>query len=77
MPTPPAVPKASLLIGAVILAVVNRLMGREMSHRELFHGVLRLEQTLTTGGGWQDQKGEQECVSHRSVSVVGGVNQLR
>ncbi len=57
-----AIPKGSGLgtssiIGAVILAVVNRLMGREMTRRELFHGVLRLEQTLTTGGGWQDQVG--------------------
>ncbi len=63
-----AVPKGSGLgtssiIGAVILAVVNRLMGREMTQRELFHGVLRLEQALTTGGGWQDQVG----------GAVGGV----
>jgi len=63
-----AIPKGSGLgtssiIGAVILAVVNRLMGREMTRRELFHGVLRLEQTLTTGGGWQDQVG----------GAVGGV----
>jgi galactokinase/mevalonate kinase-like predicted kinase len=63
-----AIPKGSGLgtssiIGAVILAVVNRLMGREMTSRELFHGVLRLEQSLTTGGGWQDQVG----------GAVGGV----
>jgi galactokinase/mevalonate kinase-like predicted kinase len=32
-------------------------MGRQLSRRELFHGVLRLEQALTTGGGWQDQVG--------------------
>lgn len=57
-----AIPKGSGLgtssiMGAVILAVINRVMGRTLSQRELFHGVLRLEQALTTGGGWQDQIG--------------------
>jgi galactokinase/mevalonate kinase-like predicted kinase len=57
-----AIPKGSGLgtssiVGAVILAVVQRMLGREMTRRELFHGVLRLEQALTTGGGWQDQVG--------------------
>ena len=32
-------------------------MGRQLTHRELFYAVLRLEQALTTGGGWQDQIG--------------------
>ena len=57
-----AVPKGSGLgtssiMGAVLLAVISRVMGRTLSQRELFHGVLRLEQALTTGGGWQDQIG--------------------
>ncbi len=57
-----AIPKGSGLgtssiMGAVILAVVNRVLGRALSSTELFHGVLRLEQKLTTGGGWQDQIG--------------------
>ncbi len=57
-----AIPKGSGLgtssiMGAVILAVIHRVLGRELSPRELFHGVLRLEQALTTGGGWQDQVG--------------------
>ncbi|MGC4052096.1 MAG: L-fucokinase [Paludibaculum sp.] len=47
----------SSILGAVILAVVNRLMGRALDQRRLFHDVLRLEQALTTGGGWQDQAG--------------------
>ncbi|WP_321472234.1 L-fucokinase [uncultured Paludibaculum sp.] len=47
----------SSILGAVILAVVNRLMGRPLDQRMLFHDVLRLEQALTTGGGWQDQAG--------------------
>lgn len=52
----------SSILGAVILAVIRRLMGRPLHHREIFHDVLRLEQALTTGGGWQDQIG----------GVVGG-----
>ena len=44
-------------MGSVILAVINRVLGRALSQTELFHGVLRLEQKLTTGGGWQDQIG--------------------
>jgi fucokinase len=57
-----AVPKGSGLgtssiMGAVVLAVIQRVLGRELSSTELFHAVLRLEQALTTGGGWQDQIG--------------------
>jgi len=57
-----AIPKGSGLgtssiMGAVLTAVVNRVMGRTLSPAELFHSVLRLEQALTTGGGWQDQIG--------------------
>jgi len=57
-----AIPKGSGLgtssiMGAVVLAVLARLMGLRMTPRELFHAVLRLEQELTTGGGWQDQVG--------------------
>jgi len=47
----------SSILGAVILAVIRRLTGRPLNHREIFHDVLRLEQALTTGGGWQDQIG--------------------
>ncbi len=47
----------SSIMGAVLMSVIHRMMGRELSHRELFHGVLQLEQELTTGGGWQDQIG--------------------
>lgn len=47
----------SSIMGAVLLAVINRLKGKTLSQRELFHLVLQLEQELTTGGGWQDQIG--------------------
>ncbi len=57
-----AIPKGSGLgtssiMGAVILAAIHRAAGKELSQRELFYSVLRLEQALTTGGGWQDQIG--------------------
>ena len=57
-----AIPKGSGLgtssiMGAAIVAAVARVVGQELSQRELFHQVLRLEQALTTGGGWQDQIG--------------------
>jgi len=57
-----AIPKGSGLgtssiMGAVILAAIQRTMGIQLSQRQLFYSVLRLEQALTTGGGWQDQIG--------------------
>jgi galactokinase/mevalonate kinase-like predicted kinase len=53
-------------MGAVLMAVIHRMIGRRLSPQELFHGVLRLEQELTTGGGWQDQIG----------GAVGGVKMI-
>jgi len=63
-----AIPKGSGLgtssiLGAVIVAVIYRSMGRELTPTDLFNKVLQLEQALTTGGGWQDQVG----------GVLGGV----
>ncbi|MBN2594699.1 MAG: hypothetical protein JXA81_14420, partial [Sedimentisphaerales bacterium] len=57
-----AIPKGSGLgtssiMGAVILGAIQRIMGIELSRQQLFYSVLRLEQALTTGGGWQDQIG--------------------
>ena len=47
----------SSIMGAVILSVIHRVLGTTLAWRDLFHGVLQLEQALTTGGGWQDQVG--------------------
>ncbi len=58
----------SSILGAVILAVVQRMCGREFRRRELFHDVLRLEQALTTGGGWQDQVGG--CVGGCKITAT-------
>jgi galactokinase/mevalonate kinase-like predicted kinase len=57
----------SSIMGAVLVSVISRLTGRSLTERELFHAVLRLEQELTTGGGWQDQVG----------GVVEGVKVIR
>ena len=67
-----AIPKGSGLgtssiMGAVILAAIQRIMGIELSQRQLFYSVLRLEQALTTGGGWQDQIG----------GAIAGVKMIR
>ena len=50
-------------MGAVILAVIRRVMGHALTQKDMFNQVLQLEQALTTGGGWQDQVG----------GAVGGV----
>jgi galactokinase/mevalonate kinase-like predicted kinase len=47
----------SSILGAVVLAALHRTMGKTLSQRELFYETLRLEQALTSGGGWQDQVG--------------------
>ena len=47
----------SSIMGAVLLKVIGRTMGRKLTQHQLFHAVLQLEQALTTGGGWQDQIG--------------------
>lgn len=47
----------SSIMGAVLISVIARMIGQNLSQRELFHRVLQLEQELTTGGGWQDQIG--------------------
>lgn len=47
----------SSIMGAVLLATIHRVLGRHLSQNELFHAVMRLEQIMTTGGGWQDQVG--------------------
>jgi len=47
----------SSLMGAALVAVIHRVIGRDLTSDELFNKVLQLEQELTTGGGWQDQIG--------------------
>jgi len=47
----------SSILGAVVLAAIYRVMGQALTQKELFYATLRLEQALTSGGGWQDQVG--------------------
>lgn len=50
----------SSILGAAVLAALHRTLGRNPTHAELHRETLRLEQSLTTGGGWQDQVGGVE-----------------
>lgn len=52
----------SSILAAAVLAAVGAATGRHLSQDALIHAVCRVEQLLTTGGGWQDQVG----------GVVGG-----
>lgn len=57
-----AIPKGSGLgtssiIGAALLAALNRAGGLNWDNIDLYARVLAMEQLLTTGGGWQDQAG--------------------
>jgi galactokinase/mevalonate kinase-like predicted kinase len=66
-----AVPKGSGLgtssiLGATILAALERFLGLDVDQDTLVRQVLQLEQMLTTGGGWQDQIG----------GVIGGVKYI-
>uniref|UniRef100_A0A7N5ZT94 L-fucose kinase n=1 Tax=Anabas testudineus TaxID=64144 RepID=A0A7N5ZT94_ANATE len=56
LPTGSGLGTSSILAGA-LLAAVYRCTGRAYDTDSLIHGVLYLEQMLTTGGGWQDQVG--------------------
>jgi galactokinase/mevalonate kinase-like predicted kinase len=57
-----AVPKgsglgSSSILGAAIMAALQRFFGLTADRDELVRQVLQMEQLLTTGGGWQDQIG--------------------
>jgi fucokinase len=47
----------SSILGAVILAALERLMGRRTGPGALIRRTSVLEQMISTGGGWQDQAG--------------------
>lgn len=47
----------SSILGTAVLGCLRELSGQDAGWRSLFHAVLRLEQRMTTGGGWQDQIG--------------------
>ena len=47
----------SSILGTATLGCLRRLSGQDHGWETLFNSVLRLEQRMTTGGGWQDQIG--------------------
>lgn len=57
----------SSILAATMLAALARFRGRSPSPGTLYDWTLRLEQRLSTGGGWQDQAG----------GVVGGIKSIR
>lgn len=56
----------SSILAATLLAALARMLGRRPAPARLFEWTLRLEQRLSTGGGWQDQVG----------GVVGGIKSI-
>ncbi len=56
LPTGSGLGTSSILAGA-LLALLGECCGFRYDRSSLVHAVLRLEQMLTTGGGWQDQVG--------------------
>ncbi|KAK5927309.1 hypothetical protein CgunFtcFv8_012477 [Champsocephalus gunnari] len=56
VPTGSGLGTSSILAGALLSAVYS-CTGQTFDRNSLIHAVLHLEQTLTTGGGWQDQVG--------------------
>ena len=51
---------ASSILAGAVLAAVARAVGWQLTPATLTHGVLIVEQMLSTGGGWQDQVGGLE-----------------
>ena len=47
---------SSILAGACVKAI-HEFLGETISENELYDTVLRMEQIMSTGGGWQDQVG--------------------
>jgi fucokinase / fucose-1-phosphate guanylyltransferase len=47
----------SSILSATTLRALAEMMGVEMDNQSLADQVMRLEQLMTTGGGWQDQAG--------------------
>ncbi|CAF0740338.1 unnamed protein product [Rotaria sordida] len=48
---------SSILAGAILLALWNLIGIENITDSTIIHGVLVVEQMMTTGGGWQDQIG--------------------
>jgi len=47
----------SSILGGTLLQALGTCVGRQYDRASLVHAVLKLEQMLSSGGGWQDQVG--------------------
>lgn len=47
----------SSILAAALVAAVVAVLGRKLTMTAMTHAVLKVEQCMTTGGGWQDQLG--------------------
>lgn len=47
----------SSILAAAVVRALGEMTGERLGMRELSDAVMRLEQRMTTGGGWQDQAG--------------------
>lgn len=64
----------SSILAATLLAALHRVCGRRVGEVRLFAETLRLEQRLSTGGGWQDQVGGV-VAGVKSVTSRAGIPQ--
>lgn len=64
---------SSILAGACVKAI-HEFLGEEISDKELFDTVLRMEQLMSTGGGWQDQVGGL-CPGIKLITSKPGMRQ--
>jgi len=47
----------SSILAATVIRALGEILGEPLGNQELSDWVMRLEQLMTTGGGWQDQAG--------------------
>ena len=64
---------SSILAGACVKAIYE-FVGEKLSENELYGTVLRMEQIMSTGGGWQDQVGGL-CPGIKLITTERGIEQ--
>ena len=67
----------SSILAATTLRALAEMMGVEIDNQSLSDHVMRLEQLMTTGGGWQDQAGGIFPAAKLVVSGPGLHQRLR
>lgn len=64
---------SSILAGACVKAI-HEFLGETLSEKDLYDIVLRMEQIMSTGGGWQDQVGGL-CPGIKLITSKPGIEQ--